>query len=230
MRLLLVEDDEILGSGLREGLKLLGYTVDWIKDGLTAERTLSQQIFDVVILDIGLPKISGYELLARIRKKGIEVPVLIISANDLVSERIKGLDLGADDYLAKPIDLDELSARLRALQRRGKGRAIPVITYGDLILDPASHLITYKDEVITLPRREFALLLKLLENTGHVLSRDYLSKVLYGWDEEVDSNALEVHIHNLRKKFGTDFIRTIRGIGYIIDKENQLGTKIKSSS
>ena len=219
MRILLVEDDELLGSGVHEGLKHYNYIVDWVKDGLAGKQAIETEDFDAVILDIGLPKMSGYELLEKIRNKGITIPVLILTAKELIEDRIKGLDLGADDYLVKPFDLDELCARLRALQRRSSDRADPTISYKDIKLDPAAHMITYKDEVIALPRREFALLHKLLENVGRVLSRENLLQTLYGWEENVDSNALEVHIHNLRKKFGTDFVRTIRGVGYMVDKE-----------
>jgi two-component system response regulator QseB len=219
MRILVVEDDYALGSAIEDGLRHHKYTVDWAKDGAQAFQALTNEAFDAVVLDINLPKMSGFELLERIRNRGIDTPVVIVTARELVDDRIRGLDLGADDYLVKPFDLNELCARLRAQQRRLSSRAIPIIIYKNSKLDPASHVVTIDDEVVNMPRREFALLQKLLENTGRVLSREYLSQNLYGWKDDVDSNALEVHIHNLRKKFGMDFIRTVRGIGYMIDKE-----------
>ena len=215
MRVLLVEDDELLGDGVAAGLKQYGYTIDWLKDGLAAEQALKTEEFDAIILDIGLPKRTGLELLESLRNQGNATPVLILTARETVEDRIKGLDSGADDYLVKPFDLDELCARLRALQRRLSSRAAPLLTHGDIELDPASHTVALAGEDISLSRREFALLQKLLENTGRVLAREHLTQTLYGWDEDVDSNALEVHIHNLRKKFGTDFIKTIRGVGYM---------------
>lgn len=218
MRVLLVEDDELLGDGLRAGLIQAGYTVDWTKNGLSADQALLNEKFGLVILDLTLPKIDGISLLQKIRARGDTTPVLILTARESIEERVRGLDSGADDYLTKPFDLDEVCARLRALQRRFASRALPLLIHGDLSLDPASHLVTLKEENITLPRREFALLHILLENEGRVLSREHLTQSLYGWGEEVDSNALEVHIHNLRKKFGQHFIRTIRGIGYMIEK------------
>ena len=220
MRILLIEDDELLGNGVCDGLRLYGYTVDWVKDGIAGERALKDESFDAAILDLNLPKQSGYKLLENVRNAGITTPVLILTARETVEDRVKGLDLGADDYIVKPFDLDELCARLRALQRRFSARSAPQIQHGELTLDPASHIVTYQDEIITMPRREFALLQKLLENTGRVLSREYLTQTLYGWEDDVDSNALEVHIHNLRKKFGMNFIRTIRGVGYMIDKNS----------
>lgn len=218
MRVLLVEDDELLGDGIFSGLKHYGHTVDWVKDGKSAFDALSrkQEVFDVVVLDLGLPKMSGLEVLKRIREKNIATPVLILTAKETVEARVQGLDAGADDYLLKPFDLDELCARLRALQRRSKSRVQPILVYGDIKLDPAAHTVTLENEDVTLSRREFSLLQKLLENAGRVISRDQLNQTLYGWGENIDSNALEVHIHNLRKRFGTKLIRTIRGVGYMI--------------
>jgi two-component system, OmpR family, response regulator QseB len=218
MRVLLVEDDEMLGDGLRTGLIQSGYTVDWTKNGLAGEQALLNEKFDLIILDLTLPRMDGISLLQKIRARGDTTPVLILTARESIEERVKGLDNGADDYLTKPFDLDEVCARLRALQRRFASRALPLLVHGNLSLDPASHVVTFENENITLPRREFALLHILLENEGRVLSREHLTQSLYGWGEEVDSNALEVHIHNLRKKFGQSFIRTIRGIGYMIEK------------
>lgn len=224
MRVLLVEDDELLGFGIRAGLKQDGHVVDWVKDGQSAIHALQfknadLEKFDIVVLDLGLPKVSGLTVLQTVRKEGITIPVLILTAQDTLNDRVKGLDSGADDYLTKPFEMEELCARLRALQRRFSARAMPVIQYKDLFLDPAAHSIKRGDESISLPRREFALLQKLLENAGHVLSRELLTQSLYGWEEDVDSNTLEVHIHNIRKKVGNDVIRTIRGVGYMVEKE-----------
>lgn len=222
MRILLVEDDELLGDGIRTGLRHYGYTVDWVKDGRSAHRVLTtpHEDFDVIVLDLGLPKMTGLDLLKSIRERHIMVPVVILTARESVEDRVKGLDAGADDYLTKPFDLDELCARMRALQRRSKARANPMITHGDIELDPASHTVHLAGKDVPISRREFALLQKLLENVGRVISREQLNQTLYGWGENIDSNALEVHIHNLRKRFGTDLIRTIRGVGYMVSKEN----------
>jgi two-component system response regulator QseB len=221
MRVLLVEDDELLGDGLRTGLIQYGYAVDWLKDGLSADQALKTENFDLVVLDLGLPKLPGISVLQNLRGRGQTMPVLILTARESVDDRVKGLDSGADDYLTKPFDLDELCARLRALQRRFTSRAEPLLTHEGIVLDPASHTVTHNGDNINLSRREFSLLHKLLENAGRVLSREHLTQSLYGWGEDVDSNALEVHIHNLRKKFGQEFIRTIRGIGYMIDKSKE---------
>jgi two-component system response regulator QseB len=221
MRILLVEDDELLGDGLRNGLIQYGYAVDWLKDGQSADQALKTETFDLIVLDIGLPKLSGISVLQNLRARGLTMPVLILTARESIEDRVKGLDSGADDYLTKPFDLDELCARLRALQRRFSSRAEPVLQHENISLDPASHTVTLNGETINVSRREFALLHKLLENAGRVLSREHLTQSLYGWGEDVDSNALEVHIHNLRKKFGQTFIRTIRGIGYMIDKSKE---------
>lgn len=220
MRVLLVEDDEFLGDGIRTGLKHYGHTVDWVKDGRSAQDVLTakHETFDIIVLDIGLPKLSGLDVIRIIREKNVTTPVVLLTARDTVDDRVKGLDAGADDYLTKPFDLDELCARLRALQRRSKARAKPVIGYADITLDPASHVVTQKNKEITVSRREFVLLQKLLENTGRVISREQLNQTLYGWGENIDSNALEVHIHNLRKRFGPKLIRTIRGVGYMVEK------------
>ena len=219
MRLLLIEDDELLGDGVKAGLKQHGYTVDWLKDGNAASEAIKLETFDIIILDLALPRKTGLAILQELRKLGKKTPVLILTARDTVEDKVKSLDSGADDYLTKPFDFDELLARLRALQRRTTSRAETIITYSNVTLDPASHVVTLNDQHVDLPRREFALFHKLLENVGQVLSRDQLMQSLYGWDEDVDSNALEVHIHNLRKKFSTSLIKTIRGVGYIIEKE-----------
>jgi two-component system, OmpR family, response regulator QseB len=222
MRILLIEDDGALGDGIQKGLKQYGYTVDWLTDGRTALSSIKTETFDVILLDLNLPGLPGLNVLREMRAAGITMPVLILTARHAIEDRIKGLDSGADDYLTKPFDLDELSARIRALQRRfSSNRASPLLTYRDIELDPSSFTVTLKGLAISLSRREFSLLQKLLENAGHVVSRDSLNQCLYGWGDEIDSNTLEVHVHNLRKKLvDTNFIRTIRGVGYMAEKEN----------
>ena len=219
MRILLVEDDALLGDGICVGLTQAGFTVDWVKDGKAGLAAVSAGWHELIILDLGLPGISGQELLSRLRKDGHDIPVLILTARDTVDQRIAGLDAGADDYMTKPFDLDELSARLRALLRRRSGRAAPLLTHGDIVLDPAAHATTFHGEAINLSHREFSMLQLLLESAGRVLSRQHFEENLYGWDEEIESNAIEVHIHHLRKKLGADLIRTVRGVGYTIDKQ-----------
>lgn len=221
MRVLLVEDDNDLGTALQEALIHAGYTVDWAKNGVDAETAIltETESFDIVVLDLGLPKRSGIEVLKTIRSRAIKTPVIIVTAQEAIEDRVKGLDAGADDYIVKPVDLDELCARIRALHRRRVDRAEPILVHGDIKLDPASHSVFFNEKAVKLSRREFTLLHKLLENAGRVLSRENLTSTLYGWGDEIDSNALEVHIHNLRKKFGSELIRTIRGVGYMVDKE-----------
>lgn len=217
MRVLLVEDDELLGDALKSGLKQEGYTIDWLKDGQSGENALKDNEFDLMVLDIGLPKKSGLEVLKQIRSEGVDIPVLILTARDSVKDRVEGLDSGADDYLVKPFDLDELCARLRVLQRRHAGRSEPTIQHKNIALDPAAHRVLLNNEPVNLSVREFALLQHLLENIGRVIPRVRLEEKLYGWDSEVESNSLEVFIHHLRKKLGTDLIRTVRGVGYMIE-------------
>jgi len=218
MRLLLVEDDELLGDAVKTGLTQFDYIVDWLKDGESAKNAIKTESFELIILDLGLPKLSGLSLLQTLRNNGNTTPVIILTARESVDSRVKGLDCGADDYIIKPFDLNELSARIRALVRRSQGRADTTIQFRNVTLDPAAHSVMVDNVVINVPRREFSLLQKLLENSGQVLSREQLMQSVYGWDEDVDSNTLEVHIHNLRKKLNADYIRTIRGIGYMIDK------------
>ncbi|MEW6314446.1 MAG: response regulator [Pseudomonadota bacterium] len=219
MRVLLVEDDPLLGDGLRAGLAQEGYTVDWVKDGRAAQLAMETESYKIIVLDLGLPRVSGLDLLTQLRREGNEIPVLILTARDTVADRVKGLDAGADDYLIKPFDLGELSARIRALTRRRTGRAAPVLHHGDVALDPAAHLVTLKGTPVELSPREFAVLQELLENAGTVLSRARLEQSLYGWNEEVESNAVEVHVHHLRKKLGANLITTIRGVGYMVEKD-----------
>ena len=218
MRILLVEDDPELGDGLTIGLRQAGFAVDWLKDGNSADQALQSESFDLVVLDLGLPRLSGMEVLTRARSRGQTMPVLILTARDATGDKVSGLDAGADDYLVKPIDLDELTARIRALTRRSAGRAAPLLTHGDLALDPAAHSVTLAGQAVELSSREFSLLQMLLENAGRVLTRSQLEQSLYGWRDEPDSNALEVHIHHLRKKLGSELIRTLRGVGYTIAK------------
>jgi len=220
MRLLLVEDDPMIGAGLRTGLRQDGYTVDWVRDGSGAElATQTTTPYDAILLDIGLPRKSGLDLLAHWRKAKNDVPVLIITARDTVADRIRGLDAGADDYLVKPFNLDELAARLRALLRRRAGRATPAIEHGPLSLDPAIHEVRLNGTVVNLSPREFALLHALLEHPGVPLSRSQLEDRLYGWEEEVGSNAVEVHIHSLRRKLGSVWIGNVRGVGYLVPRQ-----------
>ena len=221
MRLLLIEDDELLGDAVKTGLNQFGYVVDWLKDGEAARAALKSESFELIILDLGLPKLSGMKLLQSIRQEGNITPVIILTARESVESRVKGLDSGADDYIIKPFDLNELSARVRALIRRSQGRADTVLNYRNVTLDPAAHSVLVDDVPVNVPRREFALLQKLLENSGNVLSREQLMQSVYGWDEDVDSNALEVHIHNLRKKLNANYIRTIRGVGYMVEKNSE---------
>ncbi len=218
MRILLVEDDPLLGDGIKTGLTESGYSVDWVEDGVTAEASAKDQSYDLLLLDIMLPGQSGIELLEKVRAAGQQVPVLLLTAKDSVADRVRGLDSGADDYLVKPFDFEELLARVRALMRRGAGHSGPVFQVGDLVLDPASHRVTRAGEVIELTPREFAILHILMQNQGRVQSRAKLEQGLYSWDMGVESNAIEVHIHHLRKKLGPGFIRTIRGVGYVVDK------------
>jgi len=218
MRILLVEDDPELGDGLTVGLRQAGFAVDWLRDGHAADLALRDESFDLVVLDLGLPRLSGMEVLKRARDRGQNLPILILTARDATGDKVSGLDAGADDYLVKPIDLDELSARIRALTRRSAGRAAPLLVHGDLTVDPAAHRVTLAEQAIELSSREFSLLQLLLENAGRVLTRSQLEQSLYGWRDEPDSNALEVHIHHLRKKLGSDLIRTLRGVGYTIPK------------
>ncbi|PTQ90445.1 response regulator [Agitococcus lubricus] len=218
MRILLVEDDAMLGATLKSALEPQGYTVDWLRDGAQALQAISDQHIDLVILDLGLPKMDGMTVLNAVRRKGVSTPILILTARDTVQDKVKGLDAGADDYLLKPFDLAELNARLRALTRRANGRANSQITHGAICLDPDSQSVHYQNTLVVLHRREFMLLHELLENTGKVLTRQQLEQSLYGWGDDIESNALEVHIHHLRKKFYPELIKTIRGVGYIVEK------------
>jgi two-component system response regulator QseB len=216
MRLLLIEDDPIIGDGVNRWLRQDGYAVDWVQGGDEAELALNNEVYDLVLLDLGLPGKSGFELLKAQRRNGSSVPVVVLTALDAVSTRIAGLDAGADDYLVKPFDLDELGARIRAVLRRHQGRGEPLLTHGALRLNPATHEAFWQEEPLALSGREFRILEALLERPGAVLSRAQLEERLYGWGEEVESNTVEVFIHKLRKKLGADFIHTVRGVGYLL--------------
>lgn len=217
MRVLVVEDDRLLRDGIHDALTADEYRVDGVPDGDQALLALSTETYNAVVLDWGLPGMSGIEVLKKIRADGNDVPVLILTARDGVNDRITGLDSGADDYLAKPFDVGELKARLRAIERRSVGRATAFLEHGDIQIDPATREVLYQGEPVELKRRQYALLLTLLENAGRVLSREQLEQLVYGWDAEVESNTIEVHVHALRKKFYRDLIRTVRGVGYVSD-------------
>jgi two-component system response regulator QseB len=218
MRLLLVEDDLMIGESVQKGLRQDGFAVDWVHDGQAAELALENDVYDLVVLDLGLPRKDGLDVLSGLRAKGNSVPVLILTARDGVPQRVQGLDRGADDYLVKPFDLDELSARIRALLRRRAGRAEPRIRHGDLVLNPVTHEASMAGKPLTLSAREFALLEALLDRPGAVLSRAQLEERIYGWGEEIESNTVEVYVHSLRKKLGSGFIRNVRGVGYTIPR------------
>lgn len=217
MRVLLVEDDESLAKGIQTALRSESYTLDWLSDGRSALHAISSEHFDVVILDLGLPKMDGLTVLRTLRDRRLKTPVLILTARDGVKDRIAGLDAGADDYLIKPFDTDELKARLRVLLRRSAGRAAPVIELRDISLNPGNQQVSHKGRVVSLSRNEYVLLHELLSQPDRVLTRDQLEQSLYGWTDEVDSNTLEVHIHHLRKKLYPELIRTLRGVGYMIE-------------
>jgi two-component system, OmpR family, response regulator QseB len=214
MRLLLVEDDTMLGRGMRQGLAEAGFTVDWVTDGHAAELALANGVYDLALLDVGLPAKDGMTLLSEMRARRDALPVLIVTARDSVADRIAGLNAGADDYVLKPFDLDELVARVRALLRRRAGAAGPLLECGGIVLDPVRREVRKDGQEVPLSAREFALLEALMQRPGAVLSREQLEDTVYGWGEEVGSNAVEVHLHKLRRKLGPDTIRNVRGVGY----------------
>jgi DNA-binding response OmpR family regulator len=217
VRILLVEDDDLLAAGIRDTLERALYAVEWVPDGAQALAALKSNTFDLVVLDLGLPKVDGVEVLRQVRGEGGTVPVIVLSARDTAPDRVLGLDAGADDYLVKPFDVDELLARVRAQQRRQRGAAVNVIEHGPLRLDPAALTVTFEGQPVALQRREFMLLQKLLQSAGQVLSRAQLEDSLYGWDSGVESNSVDVHIHKLRRKLYPEVIRTVRGVGYVAD-------------
>ena len=219
MRILLVEDDPLLGDGLRSGLRQLGFQVDWVRDGQAAERELRDGAHDAAVLDLGLPRVDGVQVLRSVRGQGVTTPVLVLTARDAVPDRIQGLDLGADDYVVKPVDLHELAARLRALVRRASGQAGECLRAHDLVLDPAARTVMRDGAAVELSGREFDLLHALMRSAGRVLSREQLEQALYAWGQEVDSNAIDVHVHHLRRKLGAHVIATVRGVGYAMAAE-----------
>jgi two-component system response regulator QseB len=218
MRILLVEDDRMIAEGVRKALRGDGWAADWVADGAAALSALALERYDMVLLDLGLPKRDGIDVLRSLRASGQRLPVMIITARDAVSDRIKGLDAGADDYLIKPFDLDELAARMRALLRRQAGRSDPVILLGPVSVDLTMREVSVEGQPVPLSAREFALLEALLARPGAVLSKAQLEEKIYGWGEEIGSNAVEVYVHALRKKLGVDTIRTVRGLGYLIPR------------
>jgi two-component system response regulator QseB len=219
MRLLLVEDDTMLGRAMRQGLADAGFTVDWVTDGHAAELALANDVYDLAVLDLGLPVKDGMAVLSDLRGRRVTLPVLIVTARDSVADRIAGLNAGADDYVLKPFDLDELVARVRALLRRHAGGAGPLFECGTLVLDPVRREVRKDGQEVQLSAREFALLEALMQRPGAVLSREQLEDAVYGWGEEVGSNAVEVHLHNLRRKLGPSSIRNVRGVGYKVTTE-----------
>jgi two-component system, OmpR family, response regulator QseB len=214
MKILLIEDDAMIGRAVRQGLVQAGFAVDWVTDGREAELSLAHDVYDLAILDLGLPKVDGMALLAMLRSQGNSMPVLIASARDTVRDRIAGLEAGADDYVLKPFDLDELVARVRALLRRHAGSGSPLLKVGTLVLDPVHKSVMQGATLIDLSAKEFAVLEALMQRPGAVLSRAKLEESVYGWHQEVGSNTIEVHLHNLRKKLGSDAIKNVRGVGY----------------
>lgn len=219
MRILLAEDDPLLGDGLRAGLRQQGFQVDWVRDGEAAERELRSGAYAAAVLDLGLPLKDGLDVLAALRRAGVTLPVLVLTARDAVPDRVRGLDVGADDYVVKPVDLDELAARLRALVRRAHGVAQQQLAAQDVVLDPAARTVTRGGEPVALSTREFDLLHALLLNAGRVLSREQLEQHLYAWGRDVESNVVEVHVHHLRRKLGAGLIQTVRGVGYLLPRE-----------
>lgn len=218
MRILLAEDDVMLGDGLRAGLRQQGFQVDWVRDGMAAERELISGDYNAAVLDLGLPLKDGLDVLQALRARNIATPVLVLTARDAVPDRIRGLDLGADDYVVKPVDLYELGARLRSLVRRSHGQIQGALQCGGVLLDPAARQVSLDGEVVALSTREFDLLHALMLSAGRVMSREQLEQQLYSWGYEVDSNAIEVHIHHLRRKLHPDLILTVRGVGYTMPR------------
>ncbi|MBT2988079.1 MAG: response regulator transcription factor [Candidatus Thiodiazotropha sp. (ex Ctena orbiculata)] len=225
MNLLLVEDDEMLGDGIQSVLRRRGLSIDWVRDGLTAMQSMKAARYDVLLLDLNIPWLSGLEVLARLRSEGNQILVLVLTARSEVLDRVQALDSGADDYVVKPFDIEELCARIRALHRRHSGQEEEILRHGELTLDPSAHTVTIQSNEVSLSVKEFDILQSLMENMGRVMSRRKLSEKVYCLDDDVESNAIEVHIHHLRKKLGDHPIRTVRGVGYVIEKPT--GTSAK---
>ncbi len=218
MRILIVEDDLLLGDALQAGLRHLGFAPDWVRDGIAARAALAAEPYAAVVLDLGLPRISGLDLLQKLRAEKNPVPVLILTARDAKRDKLSGFETGADDYVVKPVDLEELAARLRALIRRGSGRATPRIVCGDVEFDPGARRVWLKGETVELSPHELAVAEALMSNAGRVLSRAQLEAALYGWAEGAESNTVEVNVHHLRRKLYPEVIKTVRGVGYRIDR------------
>ena len=219
MRILLAEDDPMLGDGLQAGLRQQGFQVDWVRDGEAAERELASGVYAAGVLDLGLPRKDGMDVLRALRERKLSTPVLVLTARDAVPDRIRGLDLGADDYVVKPVDLYELGARLRSLVRRAHGQVQDSLRCGGVLLEPAARQVSLNGETVTLSTREFDLLQALMRNAGRVVSREQLEEQLYSWGHEVESNTIEVHIHHLRRKLQPDLIVTVRGVGYTVPRD-----------
>jgi two-component system OmpR family response regulator len=219
MRLLLVEDDAMIGEAVLDALRAEHYAVDWVRDGVMAEAALKSESYDLVLLDLGLPKRDGLEVLRSLRSRRETVPVLVATARDAIGDRIAGLDAGADDYVVKPYDTDELLARIRALIRRSAGRAEPVFSHKGVTLNPATREAAVQGEAVSLSAREWAVLEPMLQRPGVVFSRSQLEEKLYGWKDEISSNAVEVYVHGLRKKLGSELIQTVRGLGYVVSRQ-----------
>jgi len=220
LRILLVEDDTLLGDGLQTGLSQAGFTVDWVREGRLGLHALASESFDAAILDLGLPDGDGTRVVREYRDQGGTVPILVLTARGDIGDKLTMLDGGADDYLVKPADIREIAARLRALVRRDDGRRSPVLRCGDIELDPSAYVVRVGERNVDLTHSEFKILHALIRNPGTVLSRERLEETVYGWDAEVDSNAIQVHLHNVRRKIGHDLIRTIRGVGYVIGRRH----------
>ncbi len=220
MRILLVEDDTLLGDGLQTGLSQAGFTVDWVREGRLALHALASESFDAAILDLGLPDGDGTRVVREYRDQGGTVPILVLTARGDIGDKLTVLDGGADDYLVKPADIREIAARIRALMRRDDGRRAPVLRCGDIELDPSAYVVRVGERNVDLTHSEFKILHALIRNPGTVLSRERLEETVYGWDAEVDSNAIQVHLHNVRRKIGHEVIRTIRGVGYVIGRRH----------
>ena len=216
MRILLAEDDPLLGDGLQAGLRQQGFQVDWVRDGEAAERELRAQPYAAAVLDLGLPRMDGLDVLASVRRQGVTLPVLVLTARDALPQRVRGLDMGADDYVVKPVDLQELAARLRALVRRSHGQPQELLRAQDVTLDPAARTVHKVGAPVALSTREYDLLHAMMLNAGRVMTREQLEQHLYSWGQEVESNAVEVHIHHLRRKLGSTLIETVRGVGYVL--------------